>query len=202
MLRPPALMALSDTGRRTTGGECSPGERGNVPDPMDPEFTGQNPIVAAASRIRARRELGRAIDAATGEAPPRAAEDAEDSLRLFGDSLALGCKRLNAILGARNGVTFVRLERPLRLRLRFRGERVAFELDGAHQLVRIAGLGLDGEYQFDPAAGIPALVNLSKISTEADYGERLTASSVLKRIASEAELPPPEHLRGPGPLRF
>ena len=34
------------------------------------------------------------------------------------------------------------------------------------------------------------------------YGERLTASSLLKLLASEAELPPPEHLRGPGPLSF
>jgi hypothetical protein len=168
---------------------------------MDPDFTGQNPIVAAASRIRARRELGAVIDAATGQAIPRKPEDAEESLRLFGENLAMACKRLNAILG-RDGVRFVRLERPLRLRLRFRDLRVALELDDVHQLVRIVGLGLDGEYQFDTGSDVPALINLSKISTEAGYGERLTASSLLKTIASDAELPQPGHLSGPGPLSF
>ena len=38
----------------------------HMSDPMDPKFTAQNPIVAAATRIRARRELARAVDAATG----------------------------------------------------------------------------------------------------------------------------------------
>jgi hypothetical protein len=169
---------------------------------MDPEFTGQNPIVAAATRIRARRELGRVIDAATGEVAPRRPEDAEESLRLFAEHAAMGCKRLNAILGERNGIRIVRLERPLRLRLRFRQQRVGLELDDVHQLVRVAGLELDGEYQFDPTANVPALINLSKISTEEHYGERLTASSLLKRLASEAELPQPGHLSGPGPLSF
>lgn len=169
---------------------------------MDPEFTGQNPIVAAASRIRARRQLGEVIDAATGEAKPRKPEDAEESLRLFGDQAATACRRLNAILGERNGVKLVRLERPLRLRLRFHDKRIALELDDVHQLVRVSGLGLDGEYQFDPNAERPALINLSKISTEEGYGERLTPSSLLKQIASDAELPVPDHLRGPGPLSF
>ncbi|MEO6835308.1 MAG: hypothetical protein ABI231_05305 [Candidatus Tumulicola sp.] len=173
-----------------------------MPNPMDPEFTGQNPIVEAATRIRARRELGSVIDAATGEVTPRRPEDAEESLRLFAEHLGMGCKRLNAILGRRSGVTFVRLERPLRLRLRFAEQRVGLELDDVHQLVRVTGLDLDGEYQFDPAAGVPALINLSKISTEQGYGERLTASSLLKAIAAEAELPQPGHLTGPGPLSF
>ena len=173
-----------------------------MPDPMDPEFTGQNPIVAAATRIRARRELGKVIDAATGDVAPRRPEDAEESLRLFGEHVATACKRLNAILGERTGVKFIRLERPLRLRLRFKDWRASLELDDVHQLVRIAGLDLDGEYQFDPAADVPALINLSKISTESDYGTRLTASSLLKRLASEAELPQPGHLSGPGPLSF
>lgn len=168
---------------------------------MDPEFTGQNPIVAAATRIRARRELGALIDAATGEAVARQPEDAEESLRLFGANLDTGLKRLNSILGTQ-GVKLVRLERPLRLRLRFRELRVGLELDDVHQLVRVAGLGLDGEYQFDPVAGVPALINLSKISTEAGYGERLTASSLLKLIAHDAELPRPPHLDGGGPLSF
>jgi hypothetical protein len=169
---------------------------------MDPEFTGQNPIVAAASRIRARRELGNVIDAATGEIAPKRPEDAEESLRLFADGLAMASKRLNSILGERNGVKLVRLERPLRLRVRFRDERISLELDDVHQLVRVSGMDLGGEYQFEPDAAVPALINLSKISTEHGYGERLTASSLLKRIASEAELPAPSHLNGPGPLSF
>ena len=171
-------------------------------NPMDPEFTGQNPIVAAATRIRARRELGSLIDAATGEAIARQPEDAEESLRLFADRLVTGSKRLNAILGHADGVKVVRLERPLRVRLRFRDERLSLELDDVHQLVRIAGLGFDGEYQFDPSSDVPALINLSIISTQEGYGERVTASSLLKRIAFEAELPQPDHLNGPGPLSF
>ncbi len=173
-----------------------------MPDPMDPEFTGQNPIVAAASRMRARREVGRAIDAGTGDAPAAQADDAEASLRQFAEQLALGATRLNAIVGKSAGVKIVRLERPLRVRVRFAQERVALELDDVHQLVRIAGLGLDGEYQFDPGSALPALINLSKISTEAGYGERVTASSLLKTIAAGAELPPPSHSTGLGPLRF
>lgn len=168
---------------------------------MDAEFTSQNPIVAAAARIRARRELDKAIDTATGDSPARKAEDAEESLRFFADQLAMGCKRLNAILGARNGVKLVRLEKPLRVRLRFRDDRASLELDDVHQLVRVTGIGLDGEYQFDPGTDLPSLVNLSKVSTEAGYGERLTPSSLLKQLASSAELepPPPD---APGPLRF
>ncbi|HKU80725.1 MAG TPA: hypothetical protein VJP76_01045 [Candidatus Tumulicola sp.] len=169
---------------------------------MDPEFTGQNPIVAAAERIRARRHIGQAIDEATGEPAAAGTDDAAASLRRFAERLAAGCKRLNAIVGDRNGAKLVVLERPLRIRIRMGERRIRLDLDEAHQLVRIAGLELDGEYQFDPAAGLPALINLSKISTEAGYGERLTASSLLKLLASEAELPPPEHLRGPGPLSF
>jgi hypothetical protein len=168
---------------------------------MDPEFTGQNPIVAAATRLRAKRDLSAAIDSATGDAPARKAEDAEESLRLFIEHLNVGTRRLNSILG-RDGVKVVSLERPLRLRVRFRDKRVSIELDDVHQLVRVLGLGLDGEYQFDMSADLPALVNLSKISTEAGYGERLTASSLLKSIAQDAELPRPGHLSSPGPLSF
>ena len=173
-----------------------------MPDPMEPEFTAQNPIVAAASRMRARRVLGEVIDAATGESQARKPEDAEESLRVFGDLLATGVKRLNAILGERSGVKLVRLEKPLRLRLRFRDERAGLELDDVHQLVRVSGLNLDGEYQFDPGSDLPALINLSKISTEAGYGERLTPSSLLKELSSGAELPRPDHLSGPGPIQF
>lgn len=170
-------------------------------DPMDAEFTAQNPIVAAASRIRARREFGALIDASSGETPARKPEDAEESLAAFAVQLSLAAKRLNAILGP-NAVKIVRLERPLRLRVRFGEKRVKLDLDEVQQLVRIGGLDLNGEYQFDLEAPVPSLINLSKISTDAGYGERLTASSLLKRIAADAELPPPPHLSGSGPLQW
>jgi hypothetical protein len=169
---------------------------------MDPDFTGQNPIVAAAQKLRARREVERAVEGAAPEGSARKPEDAEESLRLFGDHLAAGIKRLNAILGERNGVKLIRVERPLRLRLRFAEHRVSLELDDLNQLVRVKGLDLDGDYQFDPNAGVPALVNLSKISTESGYGENLTASLLLKQLASDAQPEPPSHLSGLGPLTF
>jgi len=169
-----------------------------MPDPLEPEFTAQNPIVAAASRIRARREIGRAIDAA-GDGDSPAPEDAAESLALFHTHLQEGAKRLEAILG-RGSVKVLRLERPLRVRVRFGEKRVSLDLDEVHQLVRIAGLDLDGEYQFDQSAATPALINVSKISTDSGYGEALTASSLLKLIAQDAELPRPSHLDGSGPL--
>lgn len=160
----------------------------------------QNPIVAMAMKIRARRDVGAAIDSATADVPARIADDAEARFAALADVLATGSKRLNSILG-RNGVTFVRLEKPLRLRLRFRGQRISLDLDRERQLVTVAGGGLDGDYQFadDPT---PALVNLSKLSTETGYGEPLTGSSLLKKIAEDAELPRPAHLDGPGPLQL
>ncbi len=161
----------------------------------------QNPIVAMALKLRARRDLGAAIDSATGTVPVPATDDAQTSFAALGDTLALGTKRLNSILG-KDGVTFIRLERPLRLRLRFRGRRIALDLDRARQLVVIAGLDLDGEYQFETGAAVPALINLSKLSTEAGYGEVLTAAGILKAIAQDAELPRPPHLDAPGPMRF
>src|SRR5689334_8706299 len=138
-------------------------------DPMKPEFTAQNPIVEAASRLRARRDLASVIDASTGEPVARKPEDAEQSLRLFARNLLDGTKRLNSILGP-NAVRIVTLERPLRLRVRFGEKRVSLELEDVQQLVRIAGMDLDGEYQFDLSAPVPALINLSKISTDAGYG--------------------------------
>jgi hypothetical protein len=172
-----------------------------MPDPMDPEFTAINPIVAAATKIRARREIERAAEAVvTGV--PRKPEDAEESLRLFGEYLTTGCVRVNALLGARSGVKLIRLERPLRIRLRFRDERVALDLDDVAQLVHVRGLGLDGEYQFDTSSAVPALIDISKISSDEDYGEAITASSLLRSIARNAELPPPAHLASPGPLQF
>lgn len=171
-----------------------------MPDPFDEEFTKQNPIVAAAMRIRARKELERAVDANADQ--PVAFEDAESAFAAFGSQLQMGVKRLNSILGERSGVKFIRLEKPVRLRLRFGEKRVSLDLDEVHQLVRITGLDLDGEWQFDPDAAVPSLINLSKISTEADYGRALTASSLLKQIAQDAELPRPPHLSGPGPLSF
>jgi hypothetical protein len=170
-------------------------------DPMKPEFTAQNPIVEAASRIRAKRELQTVIDGADERSADRMPEDAQESLVLFHRNLVEGAKRLNAILGA-GAVKIVRLERPLRLRVRFGEHRIALDLDDVHQLVRISGDGLDGEYQFDAGAFVPALINISKISTEAGYGEGLTASSLLKLIAQDAELPRPSHLDGSGPLQL
>lgn len=171
-----------------------------MPDPFDEEFTAQNPIVAAATRIRARREIERAVDAAQGGAI--AYEDAESGFAAFGKLLQAGVKRLNSILGERTGVKYVRLERPPRLRLRFGEKRVSLDLDEVQQLVRITGLGLDGEWQFEPEMPVPSLINLSKISTEEGYGEALTPSTLLKNIAAEAELPRPPHLDGSGPLQF
>jgi hypothetical protein len=171
-----------------------------MPNPFDEEFTQQNPIVAAATRIRARREIARALDQAGGA--PIAYEDAETAFAGFGAQLAAGTKRINAIIGERNGVKYIKLQKPPRLRLRFAEKRVSLDLDEVHQLVRIAGLGLDGEWQFKAEETVPSLVNLSKISTEQGYGEALTPSSLLKLIAQDAELPPPPHLEGGGPLRF
>jgi hypothetical protein len=171
-----------------------------MPDPFDEEFTQQNPIVAAAMRIRARRDLESVVDGAA--AGPVAFEDAEQAFGAFGTQLQAGTKRLNSILGERNGVKFVRMEKPPRLRLRFGEKRVGLDLDEVHQLVRVSGLSLDGEWQFDPDAVVPSLINLSKISTDAGYGEALTPSSLLKLIAQDAELPRPPHLDSSGPLSF
>ena len=170
-----------------------------MPDPFDEEFTAQNPIVAAASRIRAKREIDKALDD-TGA--PADFDDAESAMVAFGKQLQVGVKRLNAIIGERGGVKFIRLLRPERIRLRFGEKRVAFDLDEVHQLVRVSGLDLDGEYQFVAGGGVPSLVNLSKVSTEAGYGVALTPSSLLRELAKDAELEPPEHLQGPGPLQF
>jgi hypothetical protein len=167
-----------------------------VPDNLE----NQNPIVALAMKIRARRDLGSAIDAAT-PATPVDSSDALRALDALGNALAVGTKRLNSILG-KNGVTFVRLEKPLRLRLRFGEQRISLDVDEARQLVIIKGLGLDGEYQFLAGSETPALMNLSKLSTEAGYHEPLTASSLLKTIAQDAQLPRPPHLDEPGPMRF
>ncbi len=161
----------------------------------------QNPIVAMAMKLRARRDLGAAIDSATSDAAPPSGGDADASFAALADSLAIGTKRLNSILG-KAGVTFVRLEKPLRLRLRFAGRRVALDLDRERQLVLVSGIDLDGQYQFDPSADVPALINLSKLSTDDGYGEALTAATLLKTIAQDAELPRPAHLDAPGPMRF
>jgi hypothetical protein len=161
----------------------------------------QNPIVAMAMKLRARRDLGAAIDSATQGAPAADSGDAGALFAALADALAVGAKRLNSILG-KSGVTFVRLEKPLRLRLRLAARRIALDLDRERQLVLVSGLDLDGEYQFDTSAAAPALINLSKLSTEAGYGEALTAATLLKTIAQDAELPRPPHLDAPGPMRF
>jgi hypothetical protein len=161
----------------------------------------QNPIVAMATRIRARRDLGAAIDSATADGVQPAGDDDESRFAALAEVLAIGAKRLNSILG-KNGVTFVRLEKPLRLRLRFGAKRISLDLDRERQLVIVTGLDLDGEYQFDTSADVPALINLSKLSTEEGYGDALTGSALLKAISADAELPRPPHLDAPGPMRF
>lgn len=166
-------------------------------DKQDSEL---NPIVALAERLRARRQIESAIDSAT---PAASAEgtDARTQLDAFALALAVGAKRLNSILG-RSGLTFVRLERPIRVRLRFRGKRVSLDLDEGRQLVLVAGEGLDGEYQFDTSGDAPALINLSKLSTDPGYGHALTPNALLKMIVEEAALPRPASLEGLGPLQF
>ncbi|MGP6155932.1 MAG: hypothetical protein ACLPYS_00080 [Vulcanimicrobiaceae bacterium] len=167
-------------------------------DSTDPAV---NPIVALAQRIRTRRDVGAAIDSAMPDGGTVEASDAGGALEAFAQALQAGVRRLNAILG-KNGVTFIRLERPLRVRLRFREQRIALDLDEARQLVTVRGSGLDGDYQFAGAAGTLGLINLSKLSTEAGYGEPLTPSLLLKTLAQDAELPRPAHLDGSGPLQF
>ena len=171
-----------------------------MPNPFEEEFTAQNPIVAAATRIRARKQIEQLVDQTASS--PIAYDDAESAFVAFGDLLQAGTKRLNAILGERNGVKFIRLQKPARLRLRFGEKRVSLDLDEVHQLVRVDGLGMNGEWQFEPQAVVPSLVNLSKVSTEEGYGEALTPSSLLKSIAQDAELPRPPHLDSAGPLSF
>lgn len=160
-----------------------------------------NPIIELATKIRARRDLASAVDSAVpANAPPQGA-DVSQALTAFGESLRIGSKRLNSILG-KNGVTYIRLERPLRIRLRFRDKRVSLDADESRQLVIVKGLNLEGEHQFDTNASVPALINLSKLSTDPGYGEALTASSLLKLISEDAELPRPAHLDASGPLQL
>ena len=151
----------------------------------------QNPIVAMAEKIRARRELGAAIDSATADAAAPRGDDAGDRFAALGEVLAVGTKRLNAILGKRTGVTLVRLENPPRL----------LDLDTVRQLVVVSGAGLDGEYQFLDSP-TPALMNLSKFSTDEGYRDAVTGSGLLKIVAEDAQLPRPAHLDEPGPMRF
>jgi hypothetical protein len=160
-----------------------------------------NPIVAMAMKIRARKDLGTAIDAGTPVAPGSSDEDAAAALAAFADALAVGARRLNSILG-KNGLTFVRLEKPLRVRLRFREKRVSLDLDAVRQLVIVRGLGLEGEYQFAADGGPPALINLSKLSTDEGYGDGMTPNVLLKAITEDAALPRPRHLDGLGPIEL
>jgi hypothetical protein len=158
-----------------------------------------NPIVAMAMRIRARKDIDAAIDSATPNLAAPAGGDTAASLEAFGAALATGAKRLNAVLG-KNAMTYVRLEKPLRIRLRFKEKRIALDLDERQALVRVHGLGLDGEHQFDTNSENPGLINLSILSTDPGYGDVLRPSDVLKAIAQDAELPRPAHLDALGPL--
>jgi hypothetical protein len=165
-----------------------------VPEPS-------NPIVELATKRRARRDLASAIDGALPADAPSLGADAAQTLRAFGEALRIGAKRLNAILGI-DGVTYIRFDKPLRIRLRFREKRVTLEVDQARQLIIVKGLNLEGEYQVDTNASVPALINLSKLSTDPGYGEALTASSLLKVISEDAALPRPPHLDASGPLQL
>jgi hypothetical protein len=168
-------------------------------EPTDGDLN-PNPIVAMAMRIRARKDVAAAIDSATpGDARP-AGDGAGPALEAFGRALAVGARRLNSILG--NRMTFVRLEKPLRVRLRFAGKRVGLDLDEGRQLVIVRGLDLDGEYQFDTGSEAPALINLSKLSTDPGYGDALTPTSLLKAISEDAQLPRPAHLDALGPMNL
>jgi hypothetical protein len=170
---------------------------------MDPRDIGENPnpIVAMAMRIRARKDIEAAIDSATPSGAVTPGGDTATSLEAFGAALAVGAKRLNAVLG-KNAMTYVRLEKPLRIRLRFKDKRIALDLDERQALVIVRGLGLDGEHQFDTAVDNPGLINLSLLSTDAGYGDVLRPSDVLKAIAQDAELPRPAHLDSLGPLNL
>jgi len=159
----------------------------------------QNPIVAMAMKIRASRDLAAAVDSATS-IKTTAGTDAEQTFAALGEILAIGAKRLNSIFG-KNRLTFVRLEKPLRYRVRFGEKRISLDLDRVQQLVVIKGEGFDGEYQFDSGAAVPSLINLSKLSTEPGYGDAVTGTSLLKAIAADAELPRPAHLDVP-PLQL
>jgi hypothetical protein len=169
--------------------------------PESDEPLNSNPIVAMAMKIRARKDIAGAIDSATPPAGAPPGADAAASLAAFGEALAVGARRLNSILG-KNAMTFVRLEQPLRIRLRFEDKRATFDLDEAQQLVRVRGLDLDGEYQFDATSDPPGLINLSILSTDPGYGDALTPNVLLKRIAQDAELPRPAHLDGLGPIQL
>ncbi len=158
-----------------------------------------NPIVAMAMKIRARKDIESAIDSGTPSADRPPTEDARAALEAFATALSIGARRLNSIL-KNNAMTYVRLEKPLRVRLRYAGKRISFDLDEMRQLVIVNGCGFDGDYQFDTGASAPALINLSQLSTDAGYGVALTANDVLKRIAEDSELPRPAHLDGLGPL--
>ena len=160
-----------------------------------------NPIVAMAMRIRARKDVAAAIESATPEGATAPGAGAAAALADFADALATGAKRLNSILG-KNAMLLVRLEQPLRVRLRFRDKRVSLDLDPARQLVSVRGLGLDGDYQFDSGSATPALINLSLLSTEAGYGKPLTPTTLLTSISEDARLPRPAHLDDLGPIRL
>ena len=169
-----------------------------MPDPMETAFTAQNPIVEAANRIRDQRAIDSVL---RSDAHTATFDDAESGLAAFAAGLLVGIKRLNAIIGERTGVKLIRLEKPLRLRLRFREKRVALDLDDIHQLIRISGEGFDGDWQFDTQSEAPTLINLSKLSTDAGYGDGLTPSTLLRLIVQDAQLPRPPELDA-GPLQF
>jgi len=172
------------------------GEVASDEKPLNP-----NPIVAMAMRIRARKDVESAIESGTPGAEATAGTSATELLGSFAEALSIGARRLNSILG-KDGVRFVRLESPLRVRLRFQEKRISLDVDPQRQLILIRGVGFDGEYQFDTGSAVPALINLSKLSTEAGYGDAVTPTTLLKTIAEDAQLPRPAHLDDLGPIKL
>jgi len=160
-----------------------------------------NPIVDLAMRLRARRDLNEAVESSARQPALPPGIDTEERLRVFADGLAGGVKKLNAILGQRNGVTLVRLERPLRVTLRFRNTRVTIKPTSDGQYVRVSGGGWDGEFGFEPSTNALFPKAWFEPSSSASEGEPLTPSSMLRELTRDAMLPPPSP-PDLGPLQF
>lgn len=161
---------------------------------MSEEPHNPNPIVDLAMRLRARRDLNQAVEASSQQGPPPPPGVAtEERLRSFADGLAGGIKKLNAILGQKNGATLVRLEKPFRIALRFREKRVTIRPAQDGQYVRITGAGWDDEYGFEPSTNalFPRAWFEASSSPSVSQGEALTPSSMLRELTRDAMLPPP-----------
>src|SRR5260370_24225070 len=115
-LASPQRLPSSSTSQTRSGGavQAAPAVRSQLIAKTSSMNEEQNPIVAMAQKIRARRDLGAAIESATGNIAVPRGDDAASRFAALSDVLATGVKRLNSILGSRTGVTIVRLENPPR----------------------------------------------------------------------------------------